>query len=312
MKTVRSYTISTGVSPHPLIEILEKRWIRFRKELKKAQKSYSERSVHDVRVASRRLLSALDVIESWTQVKKIKTARKELKQILKTFSPVRDAHVQQIVLRDLGRTSPAVRRLIDHLQTQEKKRIRKSVKRIRSLKPTATRKLMKGIRQWSGLIAFAGSANLNGNLAALARRSLAAQFIKVGALCRAVNRRDVQTLHQMRIAFKKYRYTAEFLRPFLPRGADQLMKRMHDYQTVLGDIHDLEVLIVTTREFAGKLRRSAPKTVRLGSTLRLLSQRKRERVSEVIRRKDEIHQLWPFEKPASPAETVQPLPKEVQ
>ncbi len=106
MKTVRSYTISPGVSPHPLIEILEKRWNRFRKELKKAQKSYSERSVHDVRVASRRLLSALDVIESWTQVKKIKTARKELKQILKTFSSVRDAHVQQIVLRDLARTTP--------------------------------------------------------------------------------------------------------------------------------------------------------------------------------------------------------------
>ncbi|MEE9187257.1 MAG: CHAD domain-containing protein [Bacteroidota bacterium] len=312
MKTVRSYTISTGVSPHPLIEILEKRWNRFRKELKKAQKSYSERSVHDVRVASRRLLSALDVIESWTQVKKIKTARKELKQILKTFSSVRDAHVQQIVLRDLARTTPAVRRLIDHLQTQEKKRIRRSVKRIRSLKPTATRKLMKGIRQWSGLIAFAGAANLNGNLAALARRSLAAQFIKVESLCRAINRRNLQILHQMRIAFKKYRYTAEFLRPFLPRGADQLLKRMHDYQTVLGDIHDLEVLIATTREFAGKLRRSAPKTVRLGSTLRLLSQRKRELVSDAIRRKDEIHQLWPFEKPASPAETVQPLPKEVQ
>ncbi|MEE9225660.1 MAG: CHAD domain-containing protein [Bacteroidota bacterium] len=305
-------TYATGVSLHPLAETFEKRWIRFRKELKRAQKGFSEDSVHDVRVASRRLLSALEVIESWTGLKKIRNAKKELTRTLKIFSPVRDAHVQQILLKDVGRTGPAARLLIADLQKQERKRIRKAAKKVKAVKPNATRKVLKAIRQWFRMMTFAGASNLNGNLSALARRTLGARFEAVEALCRDVNRRDMETLHQMRIAFKKYRYLAEFLQPVLPKLTDEVLKRMNDYQTALGDIHDLDVLIITSRVFARKLRRSASKTMRLGSTLRLLNQRKRSLVVEFVQRKDELYQFWPFEVPASIVDTAQPIAKEAR
>ena len=312
MNADHGMTFATGVSLHPLAAAFEKRGNRFQKELKRVQKNLSEESVHDLRVASRRLLSAFEVIETWTGLKKIRTARKELKRVLKIFSPVRDAHVQQMLLRDVSRVGPAVRRLMDSLQSQEEKRIRKAAKKVKAIKPKATRNAMKATRKWIRMMTFTGAANLNGNLSAFARRSLGVRFEAAQTLCRVADRRNIDTLHQMRIAFKKYRYMAEFLQPVLPRLTDRTLKRMHDYQSALGDIHDLDVLINTTRVFARKLRQSRLKTIRLGPTLRLLNQRKRQLVAEFVQRKDELHDFWPFVASVSGAEELQPISREIR
>lgn len=311
MDKVQGLTVATGISPHPLAESFESRWKRYEKELKRAQKSFSEESVHDVRVTSRRLLAALDVIETWVQLKRIRSAKKELKRVLKIFSPVRDVHVEQILLRNFPLSAPAVRLLLDFLKEQERKRIQKARKRIKSVNAGATRRMRKTIRKWSGTVTFAGVPDLNGNLSALARRALTSGFQTVDRLCRAVDRRNMETLHLMRVAFKKYRYMAEFLQPVLPKLTDGTMQQMHDYQTLLGDIHDLEVVIKTTRKFAGKLRRTAPRRMRLGSTLRDLRQRKRQLIAEFVRQKDQLNEFWPFELPASSPQAVQPTSKEV-
>ena len=51
------------------------------------------------------------------------------------------------------------------------------------------------------------------------------------------------TIHQMRVAFKRFRYTAELLQRFLPQFTAPLLERMKDFQSVAGDIQDVAVLL---------------------------------------------------------------------
>jgi CHAD domain-containing protein len=47
----------------------------------------------------------------------------------------------------------------------------------------------------------------------------------------------------MRVAFKRFRYTAELLQPFLPDYTQERLQRMKDFQDAAGNIQDVSVLL---------------------------------------------------------------------
>jgi CHAD domain-containing protein len=53
----------------------------------------------------------------------------------------------------------------------------------------------------------------------------------------------------MRLAFKKYRYAAEVLLPLFPKATEETAKRLHDFQTLLGTIHDCDVILAEAAAF---------------------------------------------------------------
>jgi CHAD domain-containing protein len=53
----------------------------------------------------------------------------------------------------------------------------------------------------------------------------------------------------MRLAFKKYRYAAEVLLPLFPKATEETAKRLHDFQTLLGTIHDCDVILAEAASF---------------------------------------------------------------
>jgi hypothetical protein len=65
----------------------------------------------------------------------------------------------------------------------------------------------------------------------------------------ALDPSNPDALHRMRLAFKKYRYAWEVLEPLLPRATRNGRKRLHDFQTLLGTIHDCDVILVDVRSF---------------------------------------------------------------
>jgi len=65
----------------------------------------------------------------------------------------------------------------------------------------------------------------------------------------ALDPSNPEALHRMRLAFKKYRYAWEVLEPLLPRAPRNGGKRLHDFQTLLGTIHDCDVILVDVRSF---------------------------------------------------------------
>ena len=53
----------------------------------------------------------------------------------------------------------------------------------------------------------------------------------------------------MRLAFKKYRYAAEVFLPLFPKATEETAKRLHAFQTLLGTIHDFDVILAEARSF---------------------------------------------------------------
>jgi CHAD domain-containing protein len=60
------------------------------------------------------------------------------------------------------------------------------------------------------------------------------------------------TIHRVRVAFKKFRYMAECIQPTLPNFPETQLKNMQNYQTLMGDIHDVEVFLDTLADFAAR------------------------------------------------------------
>ena len=59
-----------------LLQTLDARWQRLRKEWERTRRTNSDEAVHDVRVASRRLIAVLDVLRSLVDDSQIEECRR--------------------------------------------------------------------------------------------------------------------------------------------------------------------------------------------------------------------------------------------
>lgn len=216
----------------------------FRKRLGRAAADpASEEAIHDLRVSIRRVLAWIAVRGTLLGPDRdLRAARSSLKALMSPLGKLRDAHVKRDLIRtilpkgdepsylyavlvagDVQRWEEKVGRLLG----------RKSARRIRV--PLPRTRTGRG----SGADAsVAGSRHLS----MLGR---AVRKHRKGAL----DPSNPDALHRMRLAFKKYRYAWEVLEPLLPRAARNGGKRLHDFQTLLGTIHDCGVILVDIRSF---------------------------------------------------------------
>ena len=89
-----------------------------------------------------------------------------------------------------------------------------------------------------------------GDVAADARRLLAGSAGNVARHREAsLDPGNPDALHRMRLAFKKHRYAWELFSPLFPDAGDAAAKRLHDFQTLLGTIHDCDVVLAEARSF---------------------------------------------------------------
>jgi CHAD domain-containing protein len=216
----------------------------FRKSLRRATADpASEEAIHDLRVSIRRVLAWIAVRDVLLgPVRDLRAARSSLKALMSPLGKLRDAHVKRDLIRtilpkgdepsylyavlvagDVQRWEEKVGRLLG----------RKSARRIRVPLPMA--------RTGRGSGAEA-SAQASRHLAKLGR---AVDRHRKGAL----DLSNPEALHRMRLAFKKYRYAWEVLEPLLPRAARNSAKRLHDFQTLLGTIHDCDVILAEAASF---------------------------------------------------------------
>jgi len=216
----------------------------FRKRLGRATADpASEEAIHDLRVSIRRVLA-------WTAVREallgpdrdLREARSSLKALMSPLGKLRDAHVKRDLIRTIlpkGDESSYLYalRLAGDVQRREEKvrRLlgRKSARRIRVPLPPA--------RTGRGSGADVSVAGLR-HLSMLGR---AVRKHRKGA----VDPSNPEALHRMRLAFKKYRYAAEVFYPLFPRAGKTIAKRHQAFQTLLGTIHDCDVILLDVRSF---------------------------------------------------------------
>ena len=216
----------------------------FRKRLCRASADpASEEAIHDLRVSIRRVLAWIAVRDALLGPDRdLRAARSSLKGLMSPLGKLRDAHVKRDVIRtilpkgdepsylyavlvagDVRRWEEKVGRLLG----------RKSARRIRV--PLPRTRTGRGSRPDASAQASRHLAKLG---EAVTRR-------RKGAL----DPSNPEALHRMRLAFKKYRYAREVLEPLLPRAARNGGKRLHDFQTLLGTIHDCDVILSEVASF---------------------------------------------------------------
>jgi CHAD domain-containing protein len=271
-----------------LVRSLEERWHRFQVQLRRTRRRSTEGSVHDLRVSIRRLMATVDMIRTLIPDEGLRKARRSLRKHLKEFNELRDTHIQILILRLLARAFPPLRPLGVALRRREVKLIRSARATIASINPPhLERALADASVRLGALLRLPGMQDV---ATATVVGSMGAAFARAFELLRQVNPGDPSSIHRLRVAFKKCRYTVEVLRPLLPGVDDRFLKSLNAFQTRMGEVQDMVVVTGSVNSFTLNSR-YAP-TLSLVPVQQRLAEMQKQRIDEFIARADELYTFW--------------------
>jgi len=225
-----------------LLDSLNTRSANYITELKTCRREFSEAAVHDFRVATRRLLSSLDLLRTVMPDPGIQKTRRILKDQLDNLDDLRDV---QVLLADISETIheiPALKPFRGYLRHKEKKLLLMAHKEIKSLKIES---LLKRIKKISQAVEAFQQTDLDGSLFS----AIDEAYAIVNQRYALVDPGQPATIHRLRIAFKKFRYMIEVIYPFLQNPVPDFLKKLQDYQAAMGEIQDMEVALQELADF---------------------------------------------------------------
>jgi CHAD domain-containing protein len=223
-----------------LLDSLNARWERYNLELKNCRDEFSEEAVHDFRVAARRLLASLDLLRTLIRGAKIKRMRRILKDQLDNLDELRDTQVMLAEISENIHDLPSLQPFEEYLLRREKKLMRAARREIKSLK---IGELTKRVRKLAEAVGESQPDGLD------PLPAVDEAYARVIQRYGKVDPAQPVTIHRLRIAFKKFRYMVESIHPALEGFPEDRLKRMHDYQTSMGEIQDMEAALQELAEF---------------------------------------------------------------
>ena len=271
-----------------LASLLGKRWDRFVVELECGRKRATEPAVHDLRVATRRLIAVMATVDALLPAARLRKTIRQLRRHLRSFNDLRDVQVQLVTLRPLRRRFPILRGYEAMLKRRHASLVQKARAEISSMR---REEIMRPITDaGEAIFAFFGNRAAQRAAGAILVGSAASAFTKVLQRRSELSGVDPRTIHRMRVAFKKFRYTIELARPLLPWAGEAHSNAMDTFQTTMGEIQDLRVLAAGLRRFA--LQRPRGRTTSLLAVFRYLSEMRKGRIDEFLHGADEVQRFW--------------------
>jgi len=262
---------------------------RYRRRLELCQEKFSEKAVHDLRVETRRLLALLDLLCALRFDDSLADLRKAFKKRLEALGDLRDTQVQRQLLKPLWEKFPEARPFKKYLRKCEEQLDVVAARKIGKSKFGSLNKRLKEIEQ--GLRSCASRTPGTGSPGPQ-QTLLNAAYRRVLLLRRQVQKSKPATIHRLRIAFKRFRYTAELLQPVLRGITPQTLQRMKDFQDAAGSIQDLAVLLARI-EAAVQSEKVAPTDVK--RLRQELAQCERRATDSWMKRMDELRNFAPAE-----------------
>lgn len=279
------------------LDTLQARWEKFDQQLANCRAEFSEAAVHDLRVAARRLMACLDLARALDPHPRLQRMRRALKGQIDELDDLRDCQVMLAELAEAAEAHPELTPLHSHLLASEKRLLRKARKQIKDLKLSALKKRFEKVH-----------ASLEERLA---RPEAEAELLQaVDQAYETAARRYVQidaaqpaSIHRLRLAFKKFRYRVEIIHPTLPDFPEDLSKRMHDYQSLMGEVQDAVSFLNLLEETAEK-----DSAIDLEPARRYFEGLRAERTSAYLDDKGELLVFW-RPAPDQPFPWQPPFPK---
>lgn len=227
----------------PLLDALEKHWRQYRKRLKACHQSTSEDNVHDLRVSIRRLLSLIDLLHALQPQPTLVKIRKSLKKQLDGFDELRDT---QVMLFEAAKTLPILPELepfLAFMHRREQQLLLENQSFVASLyQPKLRRKIKKAGKRFK---THTADIDLKPALPSAIDDIYGTAINRYQALDPA----DLASIHHLRIAVKKLRYTLLAVQSIDSTLAETDSSWLKIYLTRMGDIQNLVVMLQTLELF---------------------------------------------------------------
>ena len=227
-----------------LLEALEKSLGIYNERFDRLVELPNEPNAHDFRVCVRRFLAGIKVNEKFFSLANFDAAKRELRKEFKELAFLRETQVFIELSRKYYYRFPAMYSFAHYLLEVEKSLAEKARE---SFAAFDKEKVLRNVEK--NLAAIKDSEEYPSR--EKARRYAAKKFEKVKARASNLNvkKSDFAAAHKLRLAFKKFRYTAEIFAEDFGLGKD-FFARAKAFQTVLGDLNDLNNFIESFDKYA--------------------------------------------------------------
>ncbi|MBC7951717.1 MAG: CHAD domain-containing protein [Rhodospirillaceae bacterium] len=204
-------------------------------------------AVHQMRVALRRLRSALKVFRPVVEGDELARIKAEIKWLLAVLSPARDTEVfLSEIITPVTEHHPGdaeLRALHDYWEARRSHDLT-------AAQAAVTERRFTGLLldlgawveagDWCSDPALAESRHLDDPVAPFARKILDKQARRMGkAACKKLSKLAPAHLHEVRILGKQLRYGGEFFSPLYGKQAKDFLSALAGLQDVLGEINDI-------------------------------------------------------------------------
>jgi CHAD domain-containing protein len=274
-----------------LLDALDQRWKNYRAELKRCRTEFSNEAVHDLRVSARRMLAFIQLLNAISPRPRLQKINRAFKDQLDEFDQLRDT---QVILADISETLqdlPQLQEFYSHLQDVEKGLLKALRKKLKIIDLFDVSKRIRRMRE-------SLKTEPDGALTLLLLQAVDDAFLATKQRQNWITPAAATTIHRVRIAFKTFRYMVEITHPLLNDFPSENLKRMHDYQSLMGEIQDIEVIMQALAEAPIRLSTFDPEPVR-----RYYERCHAEAISAYVEAKNQLDTFW---RPA----TDQPFPWE--
>ena len=271
-----------------LLDIFEQRSTSYVQQSQHCYETFSEDSVHELRVAIRRLLALVELLRVVKPQLGLKKLRHACKDHLDKFDQLRDT---QVMLTNVSRSMteyPQQEVFHSYLLHREKQLLQSTQEELKAFDVGANLRQLKKVR--TALKGADDKADLECRLFA----AVDAAYGEVLQRHRCIDPKQAATIHRVRVSFKYFRYMAEILQQILSVYPAGYSKRMRHYQTIMGDIQDADVMLSTLVVFARSTTWYDEEPIR-----QFYNARHADLITHYLKQRDMLFELW-RETPGSP------------
>ncbi len=264
-----------------LLNALGQRYEKYQIEHKRCKAEFSEEAVHDLRVATRRLLAIVDMLRIVAPDPNLQKLRGLLKAQLDSLDELRDTQVMLVEISEMLESLLELAPFQKFLVKREKRLLKTAQVDVGQFKLGTISRRIATIR------ARLSEPEISHDLLAQVLAGVDDAFSTISRRAQRVDSAQPASIHRVRVAFKKFRYMLEIIYLVLPGFPEGQFKQMHAYQSGMGDIQDVEVFLQSLEDFTARHKAKNSETV-----LRFYQQRHTDLINAYIENMNEFKIFW--------------------
>lgn len=223
-------------------------WEDYRNAVAFCRKKLSPKSLHRLRIALRKLSVALELCRAAYPAQEAGASVRCIKKQLKKLGPLRDIHTQLEDVEKHEEEWPALGRYGKMLEAERKPAGRRLGRFLCKLKLRKIKILV--CSAWNPAIeANPKAGTAQGRALAPVRHYLNTLWGETRRRLSAMDARQLASLHHLRMAIKRLRYTSELLKPLLNPREKQTIRQLAAWQMQLGRVQDRHIMLVSLQKW---------------------------------------------------------------